>query len=236
MQRAPSARSSPTTAVDSPQRAGTPALLRELEQRAGRRASHSRKPTTRIIRQIVCRDVEQLGLTEDIVQTEDVALHVAACDHYGTWETALAYAGINVRRMHPRKECTTDRVLQEIRTLCTSGYDLSATHNMKRDRRPYEAARQHFGSWKKALEATGLNLKHAFHRGRPRKFDKRKLLEAIKQRHESGQSLVWTDVCLENRAFASAAKQAFGSWRRALIAAGIAPAMYHHHGRKEWDQ
>jgi hypothetical protein len=189
-----------------------------------------------IIRQIVHRDLEQLGLTEEIVREEAVELYEAACDHFGTWETALTYAGINVRRMQPRKEYTADRVLQEIRTLCISGYDLSATHNLKRDRRLYEAARQHFGTWSKALAATGLNLKHAFHGGRPRKLDRQKLLEAIKQRQESGETLVWTDVCLENRGFASAAKRVFGSWRSALIAAGIDPAMHHIHGTKVWDQ
>ena len=188
-----------------------------------------------IIRQIVHRDLEQLGLTEEVVQSEATELYEAACDHFGTWGTALTYAGVDVSRMEPRNEYSIDRVLQELRTLCSSGYDLSSTHNMKRDRRLYEAARQHFGTWRNALVATGINLEHAFVR-RPRKHDRQKLLETIKQRHESGETLVWTDVSLENRAFASAAKQAFGSWRRALIAAGIDPAMHYNHGTKEWDR
>ena len=188
-----------------------------------------------IIRQIVYRDLEHLGLDEEVVREQAVELYESACDHFGTWETALTYAGVNVRRTDPRKEYTGDRVLQEIRLLCSSGYDLSTTHNMRRDRRLYEAARQHFGTWRKTLVAAGVNLEHAFVR-RPRKHDRKKLLETIKQRHESGETLVWTDVCLENRAFASAAKQAFGSWRKALIAAAIDPKVYHNHGRKEWDQ
>lgn len=189
-----------------------------------------------IIRQLVHRDVEQLGLTEEIVRTEDVALHKSACDHFGTWETALTYAGVNLRRLDSRKEYTSDRVLQAIRTLCSSGYDLSTTHNMKRDRRLYEAARQHFGTWRSALVATGINLEHAFAVRPPRKIDKQKLLKTIRQKHKSGETLVWTNVCLENRALASAGKRAFGSWRRALIAAGIEPKLHYNHGRKEWDQ
>ena len=187
-----------------------------------------------IIRQVVHRDIEKLGLSEEIVQQEAAALHEAACDHFGTWETALTYAGVNVRRMDSRNEYTIDRVLQEIRLLCSSGYDLSTTHNMQRDRRLYEAARLHFGTWRKTLVAAGVNLEHAFVKG-PRKHDREQLLETIRQRQVSGRTLVWTDVCLENRAFASAAKHTFGSWRRTLIAAGIDPNTYHNHGRKEWD-
>ncbi len=65
--------------------------------------------------------------------------------------------------------------------------------------------------------AAGVNLEHAFFRG-PRKLDKQAILEAIRQRDASGQSLVWKDVCLENRALATAAKHAFGSWRSAMRA------------------
>jgi hypothetical protein len=35
-----------------------------------------------------------------------------------------------------------------------------------------------------------------------------------------------TDICLEDRAFATAAKQVFGSWGRALIAVGIDPELH----------
>ncbi len=189
-----------------------------------------------IIRQIVHRDLEQLGLDEEVVREQAVELYESACEHFGTWETALTYAGVDVRRVDPRDKYTIDRVLQEIRILCSSGYDLNTTHNMKRDRRLYEAARQHFGTWRNALVATGINLEHAFSERRPRKLDKQKLLETIRQKHTSGESLVWTNVCLENRAFASAAKQAFGSWRKALIAAGIDPTLHRNQSGKQWDQ
>ena len=57
-----------------------------------------------IIRQIVHRDLEQLGLAEEIVQREESELYVAACDHFGTWETALTYAGVDVRHVRQCKE------------------------------------------------------------------------------------------------------------------------------------
>ena len=188
-----------------------------------------------IIRQIVHRDVEQLGLTKEIVQREASELYEAACDHFGTWETALTYAGVDVRHVRQRKEYSSDRVLQEIRTLCISSYDLSAMHNMRRDRQLYEAARKHFGTWKKAVAAAGINLEHAFAR-RPRKLSKQDMLDTIRHRHANSLSLIWTDICLENRAFASAGKHPFGSWRRALIAAGLDPTQHRNKSGERWDQ
>ena len=188
-----------------------------------------------IIRQIVHRDLEQLGLTEEVVREEAMELYEAACEHFGTWGTALTYAGVPEHRVRLREEYSGDRVLQAIRTLCISGYDLSTTHNMQRDRRLYEAARQHFGTWRKALVLAGINLENAFVR-RHRKHDRQSILDTVKQRHASGASLIWTDICLENRVFASAAKHAFGSWRKTLIAAGIGPEVYRNTAAKQWDQ
>ena len=39
-------------------------------------------------------------------------------------------------------------------------------------------------------------------------------------------SLAWTDICLEDRAFATAAKHVFRSWRKALILAGFDPELH----------
>lgn len=111
-----------------------------------------------IIRQIVRRDIEQSGLTEELVRKEATDLYEAACDHFGTWTTALTYAGFTARRVPRRKESSRDRVIQEIRTPCISGYDLSTAHNLKRDRRLYEAARQHFDICKKLRR--DLNPQH----------------------------------------------------------------------------
>jgi DNA-binding protein H-NS len=188
-----------------------------------------------VIRRIVERDMRNEALVADVVLREAEDLHAAACQHFGTWDTALQYAGISVRRLASEDEFRAERVLKRLRSMCCEGYDLSAQHNIKRDRRLYEAARQHFGTWRNALRAAGINLEHAFVR-RPRKHDKQKILDAIKQRHESGETLMWTEVCLENRAFASAVKQAFGSWRKGLIAAGIDPTAYRNYSRKQWDQ
>ncbi|MDP6723165.1 MAG: hypothetical protein QGF59_31175 [Pirellulaceae bacterium] len=174
-----------------------------------------------IIRQIVRRDVEQLGLTEVIVQQQDAKLYQSACDHFGTWETALQYAGVDIRHAAPLS--SRDCVLREIRKLCVRGCNLTTASAMKRDRRLYDAARHHFGTWQNALREAGINLEHVRLPKKPRTLDKDKIIRQLHKRHEAGLSMKRNDVCLDNRALATAAINAFHSWRRALAAAGLAP-------------
>ena len=180
-----------------------------------------------VIRQIVDRDIHKQGLSEDAVVREAPELYTAACGFYGTWETALHYAGvselraINGKRRRSDKfhrtvmnsDCGPEAVVRAIRKLCVTGYDLSAARNLRRDRRLYEAARRHFGTWRQALVAAGINLDRAKLRGKPRKLAKEKLISQLRQRHEQGQSLAWHRICLEDRAFATAVRSAYGSWR-----------------------
>lgn len=174
-----------------------------------------------VIRQVVQRDVEHRSLGEEQVLQESPELHAAACEHFGTWHTALNYAGINLRRVITDHKYTEEDVLRTIRYLCCNGYNLTANHNIRRDRRLYEAARKHFGTWRRALCAAGINMQYVNLPVNPRRFTRPKIIEAIQQRQQAGLSLSWTTVCMENRALANAAKNSFRSWRLALVAAGL---------------
>jgi hypothetical protein len=189
-----------------------------------------------VIRQIVERDVQNLGLTEELVTLETPELYAAACEFYGTWDTALQYAGISERRVAAADLSKPEHVLRKIRQLCLDGYDLSASRNKERDRQLFNAARRHFGSWKQALRAVGMNLEQARPSSRPRSLNRDKIIEILRQRHEAGLSLSWSVVCLENRVFAVAAKQLFRSWRRALEAAGLLPERNATGTSRKWDR
>ena len=176
-----------------------------------------------VIRQVVQRDLEHRPLLEEQVLQESPDLHAAACEHFGTWHTALNYAGINLRRVSTDNKHSEEDVLRTIRYLCCNGYNLTANHNVRRDRRLCEAARQHFGTWRRALCAAGINIKYVNLPANPRRFSKPQIIEAIRQRQLAGLSLSWTVVCMENRMLANAAKNGFRSWRLALAAAGLEP-------------
>ena len=174
-----------------------------------------------VIREIVDRDVHKLPLSDDVVQREAEQLHTSACEHFGTWDTALQYAGVNMRGLAIRREYSRERVLSRIRKLCLDGHDLSARRSATRDRRTYDAARLHFGTWRGALRAARINLAN-LHPWSLR-LNKDEIIDRLRRMHAEGHSTKWTEVCLENRAFAITVKYTFRSWSRALVAAGIEP-------------
>ena len=71
------------------------------------------------------------------------------------------------------------------------------------------------------MEAAGINCRNVQTDAKPQKHDKQKIIDTLRQRHNVGLTIKWTEVCLENRTFALAAKHTFGSWGKALVAAGI---------------
>jgi hypothetical protein len=114
-----------------------------------------------------------------------------------------------------RLHLTQERIKFRLRRLCATGYDLGATVNRSRDRALYDACLRHFGSWREALTAAGINLANVT-RHRPKNLDRDAMLLWIRNRKEAGQSITFSEVCFENRDYALAIKREFGSWARAI--------------------
>jgi hypothetical protein len=190
-----------------------------------------------VIRHIVEREVQGLGLTEEAVLAHAPDLHRAACAGFGTWDTALKYAGVRRRRRRAPQGFTPECLILKIRRYCRTASRLSARRVLRQHDRLYWAARRHFGTWRRALRAAGVDLERARLRAtKPRPHNKPKILEAVRQWGASGHSLRWSVVCLENHALAWAAKNAFEGWRRALVAAGIVVGSNASPANRKWDQ
>jgi hypothetical protein len=170
-----------------------------------------------IIRKIVEREVAGQSLLEDNARSSDELLYLAAVSEFGSWETALEYAGVSAHDVRRCRDLTPERIRRQLRRLCTTGYDLGAKVNRSRDRALYDAAVRHFGSWREALKAAGVNMTNVTHR-RPKHLDREAMILWLRNRQAAGQSLVYGEVCLENRDYAMAIKREFCSWAKALKA------------------
>jgi hypothetical protein len=170
------------------------------------------------------------------VQREAPDLYARACENFGTWETALKYASVRVPRVVSGNAVSPDRVLGKIRYMCRKSSTLSAAACRERDRRLYDSACLHFGTWRRALAAAGINLSQARVRRKPRALDKQWIVAELKRRKDTGQSLVWRDVCFDDHALATAARHAYHGWNRALIAAGLRPEQAVVPGGPLWDR
>jgi hypothetical protein len=115
------------------------------------------------------------------------------------------------------------RVLQKLRQLHRAGAPLSYTQLARRDQSLLSAAAYHFGSYRNAIERSGIDYAAVLQRPR---WTMTRIVALIKQAHRAGRDLNWAAVIsasdeVSRAAFAAIQPRLFGSWPRALQAAGI---------------
>jgi hypothetical protein len=78
--------------------------------------------------------------------------------------------------------------------------------------RLYQSARKHFGGWRLAIQAAGIEA------GVPQRWNNVRIINAIRRLHSQGTPL--TRVWREDKNLYRAAFRVFGSWKEAMRAAG----------------
>lgn len=109
-----------------------------------------------------------------------------------------------------RTPITRERVLKELERRASRGRSLGSGAN--RDWL-YSAALQVFGSWKKAIEAAG----HSYNAIKQRPLTRKEVLAKLKAIAALGKPVL---AAHQQPRLATAAIRHFGSWRRAVKAAG----------------
>lgn len=115
------------------------------------------------------------------------------------------------------------QIIQTLKKLAREGKDLSYTQLAKKMQPLVSAAAYHFGSYRAAVEKAGIDYSEFVRRPR---WTKPHIIKLIKQAKRDGEDLHWSAVTgrgdeLGRAAFASLQKRLFGSWDRALHAAGL---------------
>jgi len=116
-----------------------------------------------------------------------------------------------------------DEVVRSLKKLHRSGVDLSYNALAKRKQSLVSAAAYHFGSYRKAVEKAGVDYAEVTRRPR---WNKNAIIGLIKEARRKSEDLHWSAVTtrgdeLSKAAFASLQPRLFGSWDRALHAAGL---------------
>ncbi|MFO0915277.1 MAG: hypothetical protein U0795_20110 [Pirellulales bacterium] len=197
-----------------------------------------------VIRQLVERAGKRLNMLEDSAKIEVPELYQAANENFGTWDTALQYAGINVPRPTRKRfdkgcirsskpdNAATD-VLRRIRRLISAGYELSEERTARRDPDLYESCRREFGSWRQALAKAGVKVQNLEKSHLYRSYSRNAFLEDLRRRHEQGTPLEWGEISRSDHSFALGIKRRFGSWHNALVLAGV-PVSGSRRSRVKW--
>ena len=152
---------------------------------------------------------------------EQVALLRAATRYFGSWRNAIEFAGLNYDDIRRYKTWNRDRILERIQELYANGEDLSWRHvSTKVDPQLAAAAtkRKHFGSWREAVSAAGLNYGQI---RRYREWDENTIKERLHELHEQGIDLNAKHMEDYDITLITAARRRYDSWDKALTAAGL---------------
>lgn len=114
-------------------------------------------------------------------------------------------------------------ILSELRRLHKAGKALSYNAVCRSNQALLSASAYHFKSYRRAVEAAGIDYLRVLRRPR---WTRQRIITLIKSARRAGESLNWLSVTrrrdeLGRAAFASLQPRLFGSWQRAIHAAGL---------------
>ncbi len=115
------------------------------------------------------------------------------------------------------------RILRELRRLHRDGANLCYSYLARRKQALLSAAAYHYGSYRIAVEKAGIDYADVIRRPR---WTKPRIIRLLKEAKREGVELHWSSVTrrgdeLARAAFAAIQMRLFGSWGRALHAAGL---------------
>ncbi len=152
------------------------------------------------------------------VYKNDPALYAAAYRLFDNWHDAIAAAGVRPRL----RSWTKQRVIDSICAYRERGVPIDAI--AKTDTALQAAAHRHFGQWSSAVVAAGLPVKLR------RTWTAELVVETIVALHRQGFPLVRAEQT--DRSLGYAARRFFGSWPKAVKAAGIPDGWQHKWNRQ----
>lgn len=179
----------------------------------------------------------------DGARTYEAALTDKAIRYFGSWDNALRRIGLDPKRIRlfrptwrgytQWRRANKTAIVAELRRRSKQGEPLSWMKILRQKSGPalLNRATRLYGSWTAALSGAGLDPFHGL-RSPWVDPDKAAILKEIKRRKRVGASLGYKSIALEKwgQPLVKRGEKLFGSWREALLAAGIEP----EHGRSRW--
>ncbi|MEO0102675.1 MAG: hypothetical protein ABIK81_03105 [candidate division WOR-3 bacterium] len=141
--------------------------------------------------------------------------------YIGSWKEAITLAGLNYAEIRKNIQWSAEMVKERIKKFRRQRISLIPSVIRKYDRKLLGAAKRYFGSWQGAIRAVGINPDKVLG---GRRWKKDKVLKGIQLLKKMGVNIsTTTEIRKIYRPLHSAAIRFFGSWRNAVITAGIDP-------------
>lgn len=155
-------------------------------------------------------------------------LYTAAIRLYGSWDSALADAGISPKSVRRKRVWTNEELLEAMRQAAKSGELRAGAFFRRRHSGMVQTATQRWGSWRAALAAAGLQPL----RPPPVRWTRPEITRRIRQRAMQGQSLLAAEVHSHAPGLRKAAERLFKkTWPEVIRELG-----YDYEGRERWSK
>lgn len=152
------------------------------------------------------------------LQKTDTALFWAALRYFGSLESAVEAAGLNYNEISINKTWTKEIIISTLRTRYFNGEGLGFGISTKKFGPNFNTIKNHFGNYRAALEAAGLDPDAIIGY---QKWDKDKVINILKKMHLDGESLEIKDIINDHRSLYDAMCRYFGDYNTAFKAAGL---------------
>jgi len=184
----------------------------------------------------------------------DPKLATAAKYHYQSYGAAVRKAQIDYRyvaRRHAERErapgapprlerierpqpWTPQRVVEELRRLRDAGENLRTTNLRDHHAALLQQVYCHFGSFRKAMAAAGVEPSPCRFRGAKRRWDRESVLNAIRDVYRGGERLTLHEIDRSAPGLMRATQKLFGRWSDAARAAGIPESVVRERHATHW--
>jgi hypothetical protein len=185
----------------------------------------------RVIRRIKELEKNKIGLWKRAVRRADPYLDRAADRCFGSYQRAVRLSGVSTDLLKPPpyRFWSPQRIVDELKTTYRKNPRLlKPSRLVGKKQRLLRACRRRFGSYRRALDAAGISYGEVV---TPPPMTAEEIIAKLSDQFERGRDLRYSHLRDTNRRLLDAAKRVFGSYQKAVEAAGLdyppAPPMRH---------
>jgi hypothetical protein len=180
----------------------------------------------------LCRSGAPLNYSA--VRRADSRLLGRACRHFGSWDAALRAAGLDDKKIRRCPLWSKKEICVQLRELHAKRLFSDVRALSQKYPALYWACCRYYGGGQAALEAAGIDYERLLDE-HPRRWTKTRIMGEIQRRDQEGLTLYLATILRDEpqlKRFCYAVLHQFGTWSRALRAAGVNPNAVRNRERK----
>ena len=172
-----------------------------------------------VLFQIRRRYQENLDLSYSGVLEDSPRLLFAAVHYFKNWGIAVTSAGIDYNKVRRVETWSREKIKMQLRRLKRKGVSFRYNEFEKDYLKLLAAACYHFGSWKNALSAVGIDYQSL---QRFTTWSRQKVKRRIRSLYQKEKDISYSALKKSGKiALLSAASHYFSNWGKAVLAAGL---------------